>query len=618
MPSHAPEIAAPPGPPGVWPLFLKLFVRLELRVYPLMLPYYLTYVYVMADFTSEVADDFVWTTGIAVVVTIVVNIASRIWRLRRLCPLLARSDMNANEAIALKRRLLAYPELECMDVGARWLLGSGTGVSLMLIFSELSAYQIALYGSGLFFVIPASLALFYFETERALRPLYELPQLRPVLLDPGQMVRFRFFSRLIFVLVVIVNLAIFVPVALFIGVERGWTNIENLEALLALFGLLLAGAIYVSASSFAASSTSGMRAGLGMVRAVQEGRLDNDAIAATADEFGLFQQSMGRMIAALQEVLGKIQRSADELNGDARNLLGASQALAGKSAEQAVSMEEVTAAVEEANSTASSVSDTAATQTLENQRNIEALAGLEAEMAGVSQISRELSVSARETGREAADGEEQIRRAVDHLKDLARSNDSVLAEIRKISDIADQVNLLALNASIEAARAGEFGRGFAVVAAQISVLADRTQSYVKNIGAGIKTSRAKMQTGVASAGETYAYLMRLSESFRESAASVATISGRADKQEEQAREMTDSIRSVIDRSESISLSIKEQSRVFAEIMLSTESVTVAASEIQEASHQTAELARALSKRGEALEGAIGFFKIQRANAGLPV
>ncbi|MEQ9364924.1 MAG: methyl-accepting chemotaxis protein, partial [Leptospirales bacterium] len=456
---------------------------------------------------------------------------------------------------------------------------------------------------------PASLAMFYFETERALRPFYELPHLRRVILPEEDLVQFRFFPRLMFVMIVVVNLAVFVPVSLLIAAAREWIRIDNLETLVGIFGVLLAGAIYVAASAFASSSTYGLRAGLGMVRAVRQGRLDAGAPAATADEFGLFQQSMSQMSDSLQQVLGAIRQSADELNNDAQHLLGSSQALAGRAADQAASMEEIAAAVEEASSTADTVSEAAAAQTTDNQKNIDDLAGLEAEMAGVSQISRDLSARANETGRDAVDGEQRIRQAMDHLKDLSRSNDSVLAEVRKISDIADQVNLLALNASIEAARAGEAGRGFAVVAAQISILADQTQNYVKNIGKGIKTSRARMKTGIESAGETYSHLMRLSESFRESAESVVSISDRADRQERSARGVTDSIRTVIHRSESISLSIQEQSRAFGEILSSTESVTTAAGEIQEASNQTADLARTLSKRGEALEGAIGFFKI---------
>lgn len=600
-------------PPGFWFLFFRLLTRLELRVYPILLPYYLTFVYVMADFNPAAQDTFIWSVGIATVVTILINVAGRTWRIRGLTPLLAQTDMGPEEALGLKRRLLAYPRLECVDITVRWLVGPSSAVLGMVLFADLSLYQVAMFYVGLLFAVPASQALFYFETERALRPLHELPQLKNVILAPADLVQFRFFPRLVFVLVVIANLAVFVPTALLIGVEREWTRIENLESVLAIFSVLLVAAIYVAASAFAASSTYGMTGSLRMVNSVQEGRLDENIPAATADEFGLFQQGLGQMAATLQKILRSIRQSSGEVNEDARNLRKASEALAEKAAEQASSMEEVAAAIEEASSTADSISDAAAKQTRNNQNSITALGELEAEMAGVSSLARQVSDAAGQTGRDAVDGEEKIQLALERLRDIAKSNDAVLAEVYKISDIADQVNLLALNASIEAARAGEFGRGFAVVAAQISILADRTQSYVKNIGEGIKDSRVKMKTGIESAGETYSYLIQLSESIRSTAASVATISESADRQEEQARGITESIRAVIGESDGISLSIKEQSTVFSEIMVSTDSVTVAASDVQKASHETADLARSLSERGDSLESAIAFFKIETAD-----
>lgn len=101
----------------------------------------------------------------------------------------------------------------------------------------------------------------------------------------------------------------------------------------------------------------------------------------------------------------------------------------------------------------------------------------------------------------AKDGASLVESVIGNIRDTEKLHEGMLGIVQVISDIADQVNLLSLNASIEAARAGEHGRGFAVVAEEISKLADRTTSNVKEIGSMIGRLNAGMKKSADMIGE---------------------------------------------------------------------------------------------------------------------
>ena len=219
------------------------------------------------------------------------------------------------------------------------------------------------------------------------------------------------------------------------------------------------------------------------------------------------------------------------------------------------------------------------------------------------------SESAKDANKVAQKGKDMVERTVSGMNDIAsavKESASVITQlgsrsneigeiIKVIDDIADQTNLLALNAAIEAARAGEHGRGFAVVADEVRKLAEKTTKATKEIGGMIGSIQDETGKAVGSMGAVTKEVEEEVKLAKDAGSALNEIVSNVDK-------LTGQIQQIAVASEEQSAATDQISRDIQDIANTTKETSASSTQIADASNNLAKLATNL-------QGIVGQFKI---------
>ena len=303
--------------------------------------------------------------------------------------------------------------------------------------------------------------------------------------------------------------------------------------------------------------------------------------SAGQDEIGQLADSSRRMVESLRELISRVADTSGQIASASNQLRSTAEQIATAAEEVASQTSTVATASEEMAATSGDIAQNCSMAAESSRQSSDSASHggsvVQATIAGMVKIA------------------ERVKHSAETVESLGARSEQIGEIIGTIEDIADQTNLLALNAAIEAARAGEQGRGFAVVADEVRALAERTSRATREIGTMIKGIQSETRDAVRVMEEGVSEVEKGAMSSQQSGEALDMIL-------QQIGEVTLQINQIATAAE-------EQTATTSEITMNVQQVTEVVHQTARGANETATAAAQLSSNAEMLQELVRRFKL---------